>query len=375
MKIAQLCLSPALGGLELYVARYYQWLRDQGHDALIIARPGSRLAERVGDVQPLRVRNKHLPLPAALRLARLTEAEGIDVLHVHWKYDLPLAAWAKRLARRPLKLAHSRHMVMPHAKHDPYHRFLYRHLDAFIAVTGQIQKQAQAQLPLPPERIFQLYPGAVAPTACDCEPFWRETGIERRKLMVGLIGRIKHFKGQHVLVEAVAQLAARGLDVGAVIIGHAMEEAYLRDLQQRVARQGLQDRIHFPGFHPQPAAIMGCFDVVALTTLEETFGLVLIEAMRAGTAVVGTNAGGVPEIIEDGADGLLVPPDDADSLAAALQRLYHDSALRERLAATGKARADRQFAEETQFAELTQLLHRLAAPAAGDATITDRAMS
>ena len=86
-----------------------------------------------------------------------------------------------------------------------------------------------------------------------------------------------------------------------------------------------------------------------LTTDTETFGLVIAEAMRAGTAVIGTNAGGVPEMIKHGDTGLLIEPGDAAGLADAIERLATDPPLRERLAACGKAFADEHFSEPRHF--------------------------
>lgn len=360
MKIAQLCLSPDLGGLELYVARLAEWQSRHGYDCTAVVRPGTRLASRVAEEQiplfQLRVKNKYLPLLAARRLARFIDDNAIDVLHAHWKYDLPLAVWAKRLARRPVRLAHSRHMVMPHSKHDAYHRFLYHHLDAFIGITEQIRRQALAQLPLDAARIHCVHPGVAKAQAADCAAFWGQLEAPRRRFMVGLIGRIKHFKGQHLLIEALEEMVEAGGDVGALIIGHAMEDAYLDGLRQRVARGPLRERVQFLGFVNEPATLMGCFDAVVLTSVEETFGLVLIEAMRAGTAVIGTAAGGVPEIIEDDVSGLLIPPNDGHALAGALARLYRDPALRQRLAQAGRERADRLFDQDRQFERLTGVL-------------------
>ena len=98
------------------------------------------------------------------------------------------------------------------------------------------------------------------------------------------------------------------------------------------------------------------FDVVVLLTYCETFGLVLVEAMRAGVAVIGTDAGGVPEIIEHNKTGLLIPPGDTGTLADELVKLYDDADLKSRLARAGKNRADREFNSELHFNKLEQLL-------------------
>jgi glycosyltransferase involved in cell wall biosynthesis len=131
-----------------------------------------------------------------------------------------------------------------------------------------------------------------------------------------------------------------------------MDQNYFENIQATVRDRGLKDAVTFYGSHDNPSEIMSAFDVVVLATKKETFGLVLIEAMRSGVAVIGTNAGGVREIIEHGQTGLLVKPQDATDLAEKLRRLYQDDGERRRLADNGKNKADRLFTIEAHYTQL-----------------------
>ena len=130
----------------------------------------------------------------------------------------------------------------------------------------------------------------------------------------------------------------------------------IKHLLAEIENSKLGSHIQFTGFVTQPARKMACFDLLVLTTYCETFGLVLVEAMRAGVAVIGTNAGGVPEIIEHEKTGLLIPAGNSDALADALSRLYDDVGLRQELALSGKRRADIKFNDEMHFNKLENLL-------------------
>lgn len=363
VKVVELCLSPDLGGLELYVLRVARWMAQTGIDYLAVVAPKGRLQALLHEeslpYRTLRVRLRWFPLAAARRLARWIDAEGIDLIHLHWTKDLNLAVLARRLAKRPVRIVQTRHMSITRAKHDWYHRALYRHLDLMLVITRRMQEQALRFLPLAAERVHVLYHGVPGPPPLPpdrCRQLRARAGVPPGRFVIGLIGRIEPGKGQQVLVDAMALLVRRGRDAHVLLVGHPMRSRYLGDLRRRIARLNLEDRVYYYGFHPRPQALMACFDCVVLTTFGEHFGLVLIEAMRAGVAVVGTDAGGVPEIIEANATGLLVPVGDATALADAIETLMREPALRRRLAKAGKAAADARFNEEQHFARLAEWL-------------------
>jgi (heptosyl)LPS beta-1,4-glucosyltransferase len=355
-RILQLCLSDGHGGLELYVARLSTLLRERGRDCRAIVAPGTLLAQRLDEqlvsTRKFRTWFDKFPLIAAMRLARYFERERIDVVHIHWSRDLPLAALAKRLSRRRVRLVHSRHMNITRGKHDLYHRFIYGEVDCYITLSKTMLDDARRHLPLEPQALELVYLGVPTPEqdASKAEP--RAEG----PLAIGQFGRIEHGKGQHVLIEAMKILRDRGVNAQARIIGHAMDPTYLASLKEEVQRNNLQDMVTFADFVPSAQRMMPEFDVIVLASERESFGLVLIEAMRGGVAVIGTNAGGVPEIIEHGESGLLFDPGSAVSLADNLQFLAeHPEELR-RIAAAGRERADHLFAEEAHIARIESLL-------------------
>lgn len=367
MNVAELCLSPDLGGLELYVVRVARWCERLNARYLVVVAPGGKLDSILRDEglphRYLKVAVPWLPLLAARRLAQWIDAEGLDVIHVHWGKDLNLAVLARKLAKRSVRIIYTRQMAITRPKHDWYHRALYRHVDLFLPITRRLQEEARRFLPLPPERIQALYHGVAAPPSpppVRCVELRARAGIPPGRFVIGLFGRIEPAKGQQVLIDAMALLTQRGCDVHLALFGQPMRPGHLEDVLAKIRQLGLGERVHYYGFHPQPQEIMGCFDCVVLTTYNETFGLVLIEAMRAGVAVIGTDAGGVPEIIENGVTGLLVPPGEPIALAAAIERLVRDPALRRSLATGGKASADARFDEERHFAELAVRLRERA---------------
>ena len=176
---------------------------------------------------------------------------------------------------------------------------------------------------------------------------------------VGLFGRISEFKGQHLLIEAVKLLKEQGVIINAFIIGEAFEKNYYKYLKDKTKKLGLEELIRFMDFYDNPHELMACFDCIALTTQKETFGLVLIEAMQVGVAVIGSNAGGVPEIIDHKETGLLFEPLNPVSLAEAIQQLVNDVNLRNKIARAGKEKAMTKFNREIQFQQFYDTIRTL----------------
>lgn len=366
MKIAELCTSSGWGGLELYALNISEWLQRQGHDCLVVMSPGSLIAGRLHNSKlktaGLRPRFKPLPLLAAVRLARILDRHQCEILHVHWTKDLVLAVLAKRLSRCKPKLVFIRHMTITRQKRDFYHRFIYQNIDAYLVITQRLYAEAERFLPLAKDKIHLLYHGVAEPAQADrayCESFLADKGIAQGRLRILLPGRIEHGKGQHILLEAIHRLQQQGLPVEAALMGHVMDQAYFDNLQKKARDRGLHDRFHYLGFVDKPTYIFNCFDVIVLTTYAETFGLVLIEGMKCGLPVIGSNAGGVPEIIEHGKTGLLYEPGDAAGLAACLKQLADDPGLRKRLARAGQQFADEVFSEQQHYAKLMQIFTAL----------------
>ena len=364
MKILELCLSPDLGGLELYM---YRCCRELGKNTEVIplvnaeGRLYRRLQDEGFEPRTLQRKNRSLPLFASRRLARLIDTEQVDIVHIHWTKDIPLAALAKAFSRRKPMLVSTRQMQITRPKRDIYHEFLYRQIDLNITITKALADDMRGFLnPAYADRVVPLYYGVAPPREFLNSEARRtlraELGIGDATFLVGLFGRIKHYKGQHLLVEAIGKALQQGEDVAALIVGHAMEDDYLADLKQQVQANGWQARILFRDFVDQPQRLMQACDVIALTTVEETFGLVLVEAMRAGVAVIGSDRGGVPEIIDHEKTGLMFRSTDADDLYGKLERLWHDRSFCTELAIAGREKADRLFDEASHFEALCQLL-------------------
>ncbi len=350
-KICELCLSPDLGGLELYMMRASHYLDDE---CVSVLNEKGKLKGYFENTPyryfTLKRRNLLLSWLNARALARIIDDEAIDILHLHWTKDLPLAVMAKLLSNRKPRVIQSRHMRMTRFKDDFYHRFLYRNLNMILAVTQQVKLQIEKFVPesIRP-KIEVLYIGAQQPVIISDEEkkSRREQLGLNESFIVGIIGRIEPQKGQHIVLEAVKKLQGGGIDAKALVIGAAMEESYLQKLQNDYGDVGI-----FTGFTTQAQTMMQLCDVMVLATENETFGLVLIEAMMCSVCVVASDSGGPLEIVDDGVNGLLFKTFDSDELSDKLELLQRDSGLRERFAIAGNQKAMDMFESQRQFEHL-----------------------
>ena len=184
---------------------------------------------------------------------------------------------------------------------------------------------------------------------------------DERLPLVGIVGRISPWKGQHIFLRAAAAVRTNFPDARFRIIGSALfdESAYEQSLHALCKELGLESAVEFVGFRADVMAAIADLDVlVHASTTGEPFGQVVIEAMVMGKPVIATRGGGVPEIVVDGVTGVLVPMGDAEAVAEALVGLLSDPARRAALGRAGRQRVDACFRIERVAAEVAAVYGR-----------------
>lgn len=362
--LLEICLSPDLGGLELYMMKSAKSLAEEFNVLSIIGKK-TKLDKYYMDT-----RHKFEKLPrtgsfslySSYLLAKIIDMNNIDIIHIHWTKDIPIVVIAKLLAKNPPKVIQTRHMTMTRFKNDFYHRFLYKHIDMMLPVTNELLGQIEKFIPedIRP-RTELLYLG------CDIvKPLINSKLLEYKKslgvqtsFMIGIVGRINEFKGQFLLVEAMKILIDKGYDIKAYIVGHAMDNTYLETLKMNVEKNEIQNNLYFLGFEKDPYRFMQACDTILMTSKCETFGLVTIEAMSVETAVIGANTCGVLEIIDDETNGLLFEEGSISSLVEKIELLYNNSDFKEQLAREGRKKIEKVFENTKQFKKLGEKITSL----------------
>lgn len=364
--ILEICLSPDLGGLELYMYKLCRYLNTKENLISIVNKDGKLKKNFLdSDISFFELERKSFfsLFSNAFKIAKIIDEHDIDLLHLHWTKDLPTIVLAKTISKKSPKIVQTRHMHMTRFKSDFYHRWLYKNIDLIIAVTKRVQSQIEEFIPqdIRP-KVVTSYIGAAGCGKIEqnkkCE-LQEKYGIENSSFVVGIVGRIEEPKGQYLLIDAIKKLKNENLDVKGLIIGHAMNESYLKKLQEDVVQNSLEESVIFSGFTNEVQAHMQLCDAIVLATYKETFGLVLIEAMQCGICVIGSNDGGPLEIIDDMQNGLLFESRDVDSLAKKIALLYNDKDLTEKLAESGRKKAQEVFDEVKRFEEVNSILESI----------------
>ncbi len=252
----------------------------------------------------------------------------------------------------------------------PIDRFCSRWIDTAITMTDEIGAHYRER-GIRARRFVTIYDGI------DVARFASGGGAAVRRALdipadapcVGIVGHVQGWKGQLLVAEAVARARRQVPDLRCLIVGgvHRLGAEYAERLKERVAAPDLAGHVVLTGARRDVAACMDAMDVVIHASDREPFGRVLLEAMAAGRPVIAPREGGPLEIVVDGVTGLLVPPRDPDSLAAALVSLLGNPARRAAMARAARARASTVF-DIDQHARAVEgvfddILHRGAVPA------------
>ena len=185
----------------------------------------------------------------------------------------------------------------------------------------------------------------------------QQLGLDGR-FIVGHFSRLSPWKGQHVLLEALAHCPK---DVTAILVGDALfgEQDYVQHLHSLVAALGLEERVRFLGFRSDIVQLMSACDLVAHTsTAPEPFGRVIVEAMLCGRPVVAAEAGGAIELVEPGVTGWLVPPGEPQQLAAVIASCRNQPEHTATIAHRAQSQASQRFDLTTINQQIAQLLCR-----------------
>jgi glycosyltransferase involved in cell wall biosynthesis len=235
--------------------------------------------------------------------------------------------------------------------------FLNIKTDSVIAISEWVGLFANKIERIKAEKIKIIHYGlGETMTSGNRNSFLDEIGFAGREVVLGIVARLVEQKGHYFLIEAFSKAFKENPDIRLLIVG----DGELKDrLQSHVRREHLDKAVVFTGYKKNVPDILDSIDIFIHPSLWEGFGLSILEAMSMGKPVIATNVSAIPELIEDGVSGLLVPPKDVDSLAGAIIRLSNDESLREQLGQKAKERWKNTFSVDSMVNKTMELYDSL----------------
>lgn len=308
------------------------------------------------------------PLPL-LQLRRLIRARQIDIIQTTLLWADIIGGVAAWWAKAPAMISWE---TVTH-NGDPYHNNLQRrlgyewvmkHCDLIVAVSREVGDSVQQQRRIPPEKIRVIHYGV------DLQKFFprqdeavlakrRELGVASADLLIAITARLEPLKGHRYFIEAFAPVVKQFPQVQAIFVG---DGSLRRELEQQAQQLGLGKHIKFLGVRKDVSEILSAIDLLVLPALGgEGLPNVLLEGMACAKPVIATRVGGVPELVREGENGYLVPPEDVPALQKALTHALADRQRLRRMAEVARRIVENEFSLRLQVSRFEEVFDRLAA--------------
>ena len=362
MKILYVITAAEWGGAPLHVLQLMEYMVKKGHEVGLVAAPEPRLMEGAKALGVKIFPNPHFVRPvrpwkdfrALWRVFGAIRQFKPDLVSAHSTKAGFAARFSCAVLRVPVIFtAHG--WAFTEGK-NPLARYLLALGERLAAkVTKKIicvsehDKELALRFRVAPEQKLVVIHNGMEPSLyinADGSKVRFELGLKEDEILIAMVARFVPQKDHDTLLQSLSLLPGRKFK--AALVGGGEREAFFR---KKVGELGLGDNVIFLGERRDVPQILAASDIFVLSSNWEGLPRSIIEAMMAGLPVVATRVGGVPELVEDGVTGFLVPPKDPDALAEALQRLIADPELRLRMGQAGRKKALKEFTLDRMLRE------------------------
>ncbi|MDE0206348.1 MAG: glycosyltransferase family 4 protein [Candidatus Tectomicrobia bacterium] len=349
MKIAHLDSHRAWGGGQQQALYLTQFLRSQGHESVVVGPSGGALLGRVraagAPFAKLNMRHE-LDLIAAWRLGAWLRREGVDILHMHEPHAHSIGLLACTVAPGIRKVVSRRVEYRP--VRNLLSRYKYTVPDVRYLAVSEAVRKVMLDSGIAEEAVYTVYDG-VDLRRIDAVDETSHVFPDGTRV-IGTVGHLSAHKGHRYLLRAMRDVYQIERQARLVIVGEGKLRA---DLEAEAAALGLGDVVCFAGFRHDVLALIRGFEIFAFPSTQEALGTSILDAMALCKPVVATLAGGIPETVQDGITGLLVPTGDPRALAKALLTILQKPECARRFGEAGRRRVEKHFtAERTGSATL-----------------------
>lgn len=343
--------STSWAGMEQYAFDLSRGLIARGHKVVfVIADDGDTVSSRfrkIGTVYQLPLSSK-FRLRSIARLNKIIKKEKPDIIHTHQPKNIFQAHFA-RGANKNIDIVHTLHFVINPTPPDWLYSWIFNKTSKVIGVSQQVSRRALEVYPeLNPDKVVTVI------NSIDKERFGQAIGSKEHSVqtIIGYAGRLVAEKGVDVLIHAAAILHKQNIPFKLCLAGTGNPD-YVNRLKEIVKQEQIEDNVIFLGFIDDMDSFINKIDIgVVPSVWKEPCSLMLLEYMANGKAIISTNNGGQPEVIDSGENGILIDPSDAEALAESLKVLINDSKMRTRIGQAAKEKFETQLSFD-KFVERT----------------------
>jgi glycosyltransferase involved in cell wall biosynthesis len=349
------------GGGEAWMLSAALGLARRNHHVTLVCQPASVLAEHAlaegFRPETVRLRGDFDPFVMA-RLYRLIRRRRIEMVCGNMDKEIRLAGPAARLAHVPCIRRRGSDMRYPNRWR---HRLVDRCLVDLIIVNSRATRKTllRGNHWLPAEKLRLIYNGIPLPPdagPADRDAIMREFDLEESGPVLGVVGLLKERKGHRFLFRALPRILKEFPGLSLLVVGKGALREHLEEMTRRLE---IDRHVRFTGFRDDIPRLMKAMDIVVLPSKNEGFGYVLAEAMALSKPVVASRISSIPEVVEEGRTGLLVPPGDVSALGDALLDLLRNPQQARRMGRAGRRRVERHFSLERMLDEVERLFEEV----------------
>lgn len=348
MRILHINSSKSIGGGEIHTLNLVNGLLEGNQTVFLACRTGSKLASmsQAQKISTLELDLKNsLDFISTIKLAKFCKKNNIDVIHAHLARDYWIAYITKLLYKRA-KLVFTRHVSFP-IKSTLLKKKMYKSTDKIIAVASAVEKSLLDSGVVIKEKISVIYNGIDVSKINNAvkNKLRKELDLNNDAVIIGTIGSFCPNKDQLTFIKSIPDIINKIPNAVFVIIGSG-DENYKKELDELVKKLGLTGKVRFLGARSDIYDLIKDFNVFLLTSKQEGFPLVIIEAMAAGVPVISTNVGGISEVIKNNETGILIPPESPKELSKAVIELLSDKKLTKDIIDNAQIAVNKHFTVE-----------------------------
>jgi glycosyltransferase involved in cell wall biosynthesis len=350
------------GGQEYRTLIEAKWLNQNGHRSWIACDPRGELFKRGsaqnGPMLPVSMRS-NADFKGISTLRKFCRNQKIDIVHTHGPKD----SWmCFPLYVRGVPIVRSRHVTVP-IKPGIQHSFIYRNGCRRVIATADIIKQTLVNVnKLDPQRVDVVGEGVSLEEyhpSIDRMTFRKEWGVPAEAPCMGIIAMMRGDKGHHFFLDAAFEVLKTHPDARFFMIGEGIGGKRVeRELRDRIQAAN-ENRVIMTGYRWDIPQIIAALDIVVIASIEvEAQSRIAPQTFACKRALIATKVGGIPELVTDGVNGLLVPPSDPQAMARAMRKLLDDPILREKMADAGHQTAKEKLSIEKMMEDTLAVYQR-----------------